>query len=632
VNNTTPINRSLMAGLAIVLILSMILIACGDDEGTVTPITPTDPIFRQLVALSTVTSWERIWGVSASDMFVMGEDAYVYRGDGFNWDSLLSTIENDRVMYSAWGTIANNVWFVGRITNGITEMVVDSTVSPWDTTWTPIADKPLLAQYDGASFAEELVDFQWGLYDIWGTAADTIFAVGYDGTILRYDGTDWSVITTGGETPAWLNAIWGTSGSSVYTSGTDGALLHFDGSAWSVIPTRSVEDLWDVWGFSDTSIYCVGSGGTVLHYDGNTVTKMTTPTSNTLYSIWGYAENDLYAVGWSGTIIHYDGSTWTEIDSRTTFGFLSVWGTNGGPLYVVGQTALKYDGANWTPIKIRNEPDFTDIWASADGTEGEIVTVGTGGNILFRTSSYSFSSMTIDGGSITTDLNGVGGYSDEALLVVGDGGLILERVDETNWTDMSSGISEDLMAVAMLSDSLAMAVGTGGTLAKYDGSSWTEPDATLLSDDLYDVWLGLTTGDEIIGYAVGYGGTIVEYNGIYWQLVSSPTSSSLRSVIGFETGEAYAVGDNGMIAHLVAGAVDWTAVNTSTIENLTSICAIDATHMFVTAESGRVFSFDGTGLTEFESNTGFDLNGVAGLNATDIYVVGENNHILRYSN
>ena len=317
--NTARINRSLMAVLALVVTLGILLLSCGDDAGPTTSITPSDPVFRQLGALSTVTSWEKVWGASASDMFIMGEDALVYQRNGLNWDSLNSTGTGKRVMRSAWGDAANNAYFVG----GESERTRPDTVKDADgnpildddgkvqIVDVPIADRPILSHYNGSNFLEVSIDFEWGLYDIWGAAADTIFAVGFDGSIIQYDGADWTIMATGGTTPAWLNAVWGTSGSSVYTSGTDGALLHYDGSSWSVIPSHSVEDLWDVWGFSDSSVYCVGSGGTVLHYDGSSVTRMTTPVTNRLYSIWGYAENDLYAVGWSGTIIHYDGSIWT---------------------------------------------------------------------------------------------------------------------------------------------------------------------------------------------------------------------------------------------------------------------------------------------------------------------------------
>lgn len=634
-NNTTRINRFLMAGLVIVLCSTTILISCGDDDTPIAPPTVSDPTFRQLSALSTVTAWEKVWGVSATDMFLMGEDGYVYTGDGASWTKAASTVEIDWTMHSAWGAAANNVFFVGSQADGIIDTVIDSSGTLWDTTYPPIADRPVMTHYNGSVFNEVLLDFEWGLYDIWGAAADTIFAVGFDGSILKYegdgstityDGSDWSIMATGGATPAWLNSVWGTSGTSVFTSGTDGALLHYDGTDWSVITTHSVEDLWDVWGFSDTSVYCVGSGGTVLHYDGTSVTKMTTPITTTLYSIWGYDEDDIYAVGWNGVILHYDGSAWTEDDSHTDYGFLSVWGTAGGTVYAAGQTVMESNGGDWTPVKVRNEPDFNDVWAGG----GTVVAVGTGGNILYSTTSYSFSSMTITGGS-TANLNGVGGFGDSAFFVVGDGGLILERTGASEWTEMTSGTSEDLYAVAVLSDTVAMAVGSGGTLAIYDGSSWTEPNSALVSEDMYDVWLGLTTEDTVIGYAVGDGGAIVAYNGTTLLQIDSPTALPLRGVVGFASGEVYAVGDGGAILYRNPDPYSWTGITSGTVENLTSIWAADDDNMFIAGESGRVFKFDGTSLSALETNANINLSGVAGLSAANVYVVGEHNHILHYS-
>ncbi len=632
-NNATRIDRFLMAGLAIVLCLTATLISCGDDDTPITPSTASDPEFRQLGALSTVTTWEKVWGVSASEMFLMGEDGYVYTGNGSSWSATSSTVDLTWTMHSAWGAAANDVFFVGGQSD---RLGIDTT---WDTLGSvisvdtiPIADRPVMAHYDGSVFPEVPLDFEWGLYDIWGAAADTIFAVGYDGSIIRYDGSDWTVVATGGETPAWLNSVWGTSGTSVFTSGTNGALLHYDGTTWSSITTYSVEDLWDVWGFSDSSVFCVGSGGTVLHYDGTSVTKLITPISTTLYSIWGYDEDDIYAVGWGGVIIHYNGSSWTEVESHTEFGLLSVWGPAGGPLYVAGQTVLQNSGVDWTPVKVRDEPDFNDIWAGSDAFGGAVVAVGTGGNILYATTSYSFSSMTITGGS-TANLNGVGGFGDSAFFVVGDAGLILERTGATEWTDMTSGLSEDLTAVAVLSDTMAMAVGTGGTIAVYDGTSWTEPVPTMFSEDMYDVWLGLTTEDAVIAYAVGNAGTVLEYSGDndVYTLRTGQAPGPLRSVVGFENGEAYAVGDAGAIVYLNPDTDSWTTIASGTSENLTSIWATDTDNMFIAGESGRVFQSNGSSLTELETNADVDLSGVAGLDATNVYVVGEHNHILRYS-
>lgn len=47
-----------------------------------------------------------------------------------------------------------------------------------------------------------------------------MFAVGWGGTILHYNGTDWRVMTSGtGET---LSAVWGSSNADVFAVGNRG--------------------------------------------------------------------------------------------------------------------------------------------------------------------------------------------------------------------------------------------------------------------------------------------------------------------------------------------------------------------------------------------------------------------------
>ena len=58
-----------------------------------------------------------------------------------------------------------------------------------------------------------------------------MFAVGNGGTILHYNGTVWSVMTSG--TSQDLSGVWGSSGSNVFAVGYDGTILHYDGSSWS---------------------------------------------------------------------------------------------------------------------------------------------------------------------------------------------------------------------------------------------------------------------------------------------------------------------------------------------------------------------------------------------------------------
>ena len=66
------------------------------------------------------------------------------------------------------------------------------------------------------------------LNGIWGTSATNIYAVGLDGTILHYNGSDLGHLKLQERTYR-LNAIWGSSDTNIYAVG-DSVILHKTGS------------------------------------------------------------------------------------------------------------------------------------------------------------------------------------------------------------------------------------------------------------------------------------------------------------------------------------------------------------------------------------------------------------------
>jgi hypothetical protein len=61
------------------------------------------------------------------------------------------------------------------------------------------------------------------LQDVWVHGPSLAFAVGDLGTILRWDGSSWSVMLSG--TLAPLYSVWGSGPTDVWIAG-DSAILH----------------------------------------------------------------------------------------------------------------------------------------------------------------------------------------------------------------------------------------------------------------------------------------------------------------------------------------------------------------------------------------------------------------------
>ncbi len=66
------------------------------------------------------------------------------------------------------------------------------------------------------------------LLSVWGNSAKDVFAVGFNGAILHYDGRVWSRMESG--TDVWLLGIWGSSPTNVIAAGQKGRLLNYDGA------------------------------------------------------------------------------------------------------------------------------------------------------------------------------------------------------------------------------------------------------------------------------------------------------------------------------------------------------------------------------------------------------------------
>ncbi len=628
-----------VVSLSIVAILaSFLIISCGSD--TPTNSTPTAASeFHQLGALSTTTTWEKVWGAPTGEIFLMGEEGLVYRKNGATWDSLNSGPAFDRVIHSVWGERGDNLYFVGQIIDRDTtyfDSLVDSNVT------VQAPDKPFIKQYNGINFVDANIGtIDWGLYDIWGSADSNIYAVGFDGTVVHYDGMDWTHLLIGGNTPAHLNGVWGSSDSNIFVCGSVGAFLHYrrpvspDTAWWKVVRSQTQYDLWDIWGLSNDTVYMVGTNGTIIRYNPNkpadsAMTRMETGISNALYSIWGTAENNIYAVGWGGKILHYDSTVWKLEPHLTNFGFLSVWGTSPTDIYAAGDIVVHYDGNEWTPVRVRNEPDFVDVWAGTESSYKEAILVGSGGRIMRSNGGDVLASMTVNGATTTTNFRGVGGFLDTALFMVGDGGAMVIRDDANlaNWIDVSSGVSADLKAVSVLSRNVAWAVGAAGTMLKWDGSAWST-EASLTSETLNDVYV-LKTSADTLACVVGNAGEAYWYDGT-WHSPARGTTEDITSVTGTSSGDFWAVTGGGRLLRLSGGV--WSTVSTDFGGTpLTSIWTDDAGTLTICGEKGSTYQYSlHTGVvTALDSSIGINLRGVYGFSAANFFVVGDYNHILHY--
>ena len=61
-----------------------------------------------------------------------------------------------------------------------------------------------------------------------------------------------------------LSTVWGSGASDVWAVGYFGAIVHWNGSAWSGFSTGTTYHLSDIWGSGPSDVWTVGQSGTIL--------------------------------------------------------------------------------------------------------------------------------------------------------------------------------------------------------------------------------------------------------------------------------------------------------------------------------------------------------------------------------
>ncbi len=95
--------------------------------------------------------------------------------------------------------------------------------------------------------------------------------------------------------------------------GHAGTILHWNGSAWSSVSSGTTVELHGIWGSGANDVWVVGHAGTVLHWNGSAWSGVTSGTTADLSSTWGSRANDVWAVGSPTEILHWNGTAWSSL-------------------------------------------------------------------------------------------------------------------------------------------------------------------------------------------------------------------------------------------------------------------------------------------------------------------------------
>ena len=115
------------------------------------------------------------------------------------------------------------------------------------------------------------------------------------------NGTSWDSKTSG--TIAQLNAVWAWSTDDAWAVGNDGTVLRWNGTTWNSVQSGISRSLTGIWGNDVDDVWSVGEFGSVFHWNGTTWEPMESGTSFGFFGVWSAIGDDIWVVGQMGAIL-----------------------------------------------------------------------------------------------------------------------------------------------------------------------------------------------------------------------------------------------------------------------------------------------------------------------------------------
>ncbi|MFH2005157.1 MAG: hypothetical protein ABI333_01090 [bacterium] len=451
---------------------------------------------------------------------------------------------------------------------------------------------------------------------VWRTGPKDAWAVGGVSTITHFDGVSWKQIDKvpkrndrGNNT---LYGVWASGPNDVWVVGEIGTILRYDGRKWSLVAAMTTENtLRGVWGSGPKDVWAVGERGTILRYDGkrwSTVVNPVSPTGERLNGVWGSGPKDVWAVGHKGVILRWNGTAWRRVSSPATENLRAVWGRGPKDVWAVGDdgVSLRWNGRTWSVVPTRIAGQLRAVWGVGPK---EVWAVGEGGTTL----RWNGSAWTcLSSGFLLGEIKGMYGVGSN-LWVVGDRGVI--RWNGKQWSLDFKGETY-LKAVHGSGPRNILAIGSWGKYLHYDGRAWKAvPGPKKVS--LRDMW----TGGPKDAWAVGEKGTILRWDGARWSSAPSGTKVLLRGIWGSGPQHVWAVGDKGTLLRYDGTA--WKAVRSPTREKLHDIWGSSKQDVWVAGDKGIVLRYDGKRWSKVTVGTEFTtIIRVSGSGPKDVWALG----------
>ena len=238
-----------------------------------------------------------VWIVDEDNIWIVGNietDSGTFnaaRWDGDRWNMM--QIHNLAPLYSIWYFDDNNVW------------VCSGFPKHWD-------------GYEWTMYHLQNMGLDVSVEHIWASSPSDIYFVGYEGSIVHYDGSTFRKMTSG--TTCKLDDVYGIDENTIWAVGSavgefQSVILFYDGTKWITLHDTGYmgHGYWtnSVWTDSPYFLFLNGGSGRIFYnLVRDELYKDMTAGNWYGYDIDGLEVNDIFATGMGSEVLHYNGSTW----------------------------------------------------------------------------------------------------------------------------------------------------------------------------------------------------------------------------------------------------------------------------------------------------------------------------------
>jgi hypothetical protein len=227
---------------------------------------------------------------------------------------------------------------------------------------------------------------------------------------------------------------------------------------------------------ADDRFLSVAVGATAVVDGAFTDAAPATPAQN--FGAWADGAGGAWLANDKGQLVRYNSGVWSTVTHACgNCQTLAVWGTGPNAVWAAGGDRgstgnayiRRFNGVEWSNESVPgNAGGIWGLW----GTNRAQWAVGAAGTILRASPAGKWDRVTAPSGVGTATLRDVHGTSANNVWAVGDGGLVL-RFNGTSWSVAATlPAAGDLYAVQVFSPTRVYVAGNG--LYRFDGTSWTQ--------------------------------------------------------------------------------------------------------------------------------------------------------------